>query len=178
MDKPSLRREMLARRLALTEEERRAAAQNLMRHAVLPTPGVVAGYVAVRHEIDVMPLLNALSARGVVCALPVVCHGKVMTFCRWRPGMLMQKNRYGIEEPEAAEEVVPDTVLVPLLAYDLQGHRLGYGGGYYDATLSALPQVQAIGCAYHWQLLAGNIPADPHDRKLKAVLTDHGFTAF
>lgn len=75
------------------------------------------------------------------------------------------------------EPGVPDMLLVPLLAWDGQGRRLGYGGGYYDRTLAALPGCRTIGCAYAAQQVA-EVPAGPHDRPLDAVATEEGLTSF
>ena len=94
----------------------------------------------IRDEADPRALMSALSALGHPLALPcVVAARSALVFRRWKTGDRLAPNAYGIAEPLAsAEEVMPSVVLVPLLAFDAEGHRLGYGGGYYDRTLELL----------------------------------------
>jgi 5-formyltetrahydrofolate cyclo-ligase len=90
----------------------------------------------------------------------------------------MNPGAHGIHEPLAHwPRVVPDILLVPLLAYDDDGYRLGYGGGYYDRTLAALPGARAIGIAYAGQRM-DFLPRDAHDYPLNAILTQTGLTVF
>ncbi len=182
----ALRERMRQQALQAREEAARRggaeAAARLAEHglALLETlPGrVVAGYMPVRHEVDVIPLLRALHERGYVLALPVVARREApLSFRRWRPGEALEPGAYGIPAPvTGAPEVVPDIVLAPLVAFDRFGHRLGYGGGYYDRTLAALRvvrPVQAIGCAHAAQEVE-RIPALPTDARLDWLLTEEG----
>lgn len=143
-DKQALRALFRSRRAGAHRQRAVQAAEAVAARfveAVAPRPGmVVAGYYAIGNELDVMVLLRRLDAVGVACALPVVrARGEEMVFRRWRPNAVLEPGRFRIPEPARdAEEVVPDVVVVPFVAADLSGHRLGQGGGYYDVTLAAL----------------------------------------
>jgi 5-formyltetrahydrofolate cyclo-ligase len=137
----------------------------------------IAGFWPMGSEIDIRPLLHALVSRGYPILLPATPpRGQPLTFRRWRPGDAMLPDRFGTVAPPG-EPGVPDMLLVPLLAWDLHGNRLGYGGGYYDRTLAGLPGRRAIGCAYAMQQV-DRVPAGPHDVPLDAVATECGVTVF
>jgi 5-formyltetrahydrofolate cyclo-ligase len=140
----------------------------------LPPHAVVAGYWPIRDEADPRALMAALAARGHTLALPRIgAKGAALSFRRWNEGDGLIDNHHAIPEPRAdAQVVTPDIVLVPLLAFDASGHRLGYGGGYYDRTLAALP-ARAIGIAYAGQRVEA-LPREPHDHPLDGVLTENG----
>jgi len=143
--------------------------------ATLPPPpgAVVAGYWPMRGEIDPRPLLEALHARGHAIVLPETPpRGQPLIFRRWRPGMAMVRGRFGTQVP-TGEIRVPDVVFIPLLAFDRTGRRLGYGGGYYDRTLAALPGAIAVGCAFAAQELDA-VPAGDYDAPLHAIATERG----
>ncbi len=141
---------------------------------ILSSHAIVAGYWPVRDEADPRALMAALAARGVILALPrIAAKGAALSFHRWREGDALIDNHHGIAEPSAdCEIVVPDIVLVPLLAFDTFGHRLGYGGGYYDRTLAALG-ARSIGIAYAGQEV-DTLSRESHDHPLDAVLTENG----
>jgi 5-formyltetrahydrofolate cyclo-ligase len=142
-------------------------------------PGaVVSGFLPFQSEVDVRPLLARLAATGLVTALPVVTgRGKPLTFRAWRPGEPTEAGAWNIPVPlEKAAPVVPDVLLVPMLAFDSGGFRLGYGGGFYDRTLEALradKRVIAVGVAYAAQEVH-HVPRGPHDQPLDWILTDMG----
>jgi 5-formyltetrahydrofolate cyclo-ligase len=143
---------------------------------------VVAGYWPVRDEADPRALMQILSARGSKLALPRIdAKDAALSFREWREGDALVDNHHGIAEPRAdAETVTPDVVFVPLLAFDARGHRLGYGGGYYDRTLDALRakgKILAIGVAYAGQEVA-EILSEQHDHALDAVITETGLRKF
>lgn len=179
--KVRLRAEALARRAAIDPDARRAAAAALASLGLklaLAARAIVAGFVAVRDEIDPLPLMQALAAGGAQLALPAVIGARSpLAFRAWSPGGALAPGAYGIPEPPPqAAAVTPDVVLVPLAAFDRAGHRIGYGGGYYDRTLAALRAtraVLAIGVAFAVQETA-EIPAQPHDAALDLVLTEAG----
>lgn len=134
---------------------------------------VVAGFWPLSGEIDIRPLLLALAGRGHPVALPITpAVGNPLTFARWRPGDPLVRERFGTVRPEG-EPLVPDLLLVPLLAFDGQCRRLGYGGGFYDRTLAALPGPTAIGCAFAAQRV-DCVAAEAHDMRLDAVATERG----
>lgn len=139
---------------------------------------VVAGYWPLRQEIDVRPLLARLRAHGCVIALPVVlAPHRPLLFRVWRTGTRLETGAYGTRHPgTTAATVVPDLVLVPLLAFDRAGFRLGYGGGYYDRTLAALRRrrkVLALGIAFAGQAVAA-VPRDRFDQPLDGIVTERG----
>ena len=150
-----------------------ALAQHVLRE-LPPHPGAaVAGFWPMEGEIDIRPLLTALHARGHAILLPHTPKlGNPLIFRHWHPGAAMIRERFGTFRP-AGEEGVPDLLYVPLVAFDRRGHRLGYGGGFYDRTLPLLPHAVAIGCAFAAQELDA-VPASPHDARLHAVATEHG----
>ncbi len=133
----------------------------------------IAGYWPIRGEIDPRPLLLAL---GRPIALPVTGpRGTALTFRLWRPGDALAPGPFGLSEPTGLP-AAPDVLLVPLLAYDASGNRLGYGGGYYDRTIAATGAL-AIGAAYAGQEVAA-VPAGPDDRPLAGVVTETGLRYF
>lgn len=137
---------------------------------------VVAGYWPVRDELDPREALRALAERGFRIALPrVVAKGLPLEFRLWREGDELDPDRMGIASPPIASETLdPDLILVPLLAFDALGRRLGYGGGYYDRTLTALrarKPILAIGLAYEHQETP-EVPAGPVDARLDGVVTE------
>ncbi len=143
-----------------------------------PPPGqVVAGFWPLPGEIDIRPLLLALAGRGHQIVLPATPpSGKPLAFHRWRPGDRLVAERFGTVRA-AGEALRPDVLLVPLLAFDAAGGRLGYGGGYYDRTLAALPGRRAIGCAFSAQQVT-EVPMGPHDVPLDLVATEEGMASW
>lgn len=143
---------------------------------------VVALFAPIGTEIDTGPLASGLRAAGARLALPVVVDMKApLLFRLWSAGEPLVEvagpGRLSIPvPPESAPLVIPDVLVVPLAAFDPGGHRLGYGGGYYDRTLAALrraKRVEALGYAFAVQELPC-LPAEPHDERLDAVVTDAG----
>jgi 5-formyltetrahydrofolate cyclo-ligase len=175
----ALRREKLAARMALDEKTRAELAARIEAHlaallAPLP-PQTLAFCAPVRGEFDARPLASLLLERGWQAAMPVVTAvAAPMRFHLWTPSSAMSVDRYGIPIPADGEEVVPDIVLLPLLAFDAQGFRLGYGGGYFDRTLAALvPRPRAIGVGFELGRVA-DIRPQAHDIGLDAVVTEAG----
>lgn len=139
---------------------------------------VVSGFLAMAGEVDPAPLMARLAEQGAQLCVPrVAAKAAPLVFHRWMPETKLVVSSFGVSEPDAATpELVPDVLLVPLLAFDKQGYRLGYGGGFYDRTLAALraqKSIRAIGVAYAGQEVE-NLPHDEFDERLDAVLTEDG----
>lgn len=176
--KAELRKAARERRKALAFAEFGAA---LAAHtsALGTEPGMmVGGYHALPEEADPAELLEALAALGCHIAFPrVAAKGQPLEFHRIPDGEMLARGAYGIYEPlEHWPRAAPDLVLVPLLAFDADGHRLGYGGGFYDRTL-ALLTARAVGIAYAGQQV-DFLPRHAHDYRLNAVLTEQGLKVF
>ena len=134
---------------------------------------VVAGVWPLPREPDLRPLWHALHACGQAVLLPQTSPpGGALLFRRWHPGCTMLPGRFGTCHPDGAV-AVPDLVFVPLLAFDAEGYRLGYGGGYYDRTLAALPRARAVGYGFGFQQVDA-VPRGPFDLKLPAIVTEAG----
>lgn len=186
--KRALRQALLAQRSAVIAAQPASAPLAVRDHylaAFAPPPGaVVSAFWPMPGELDLRPLLEALHERGCICALPVVAaRNAPLTFRSWEPGAPLVTSRFGIAEPGPESPVVrPQHSLVPLLAFDGDGFRLGYGGGFYDRTLAALradgagPYI-AIGAA-----LAGQehpqLPREPFDERLDALVIETGVRRF
>ncbi len=165
--------------------DRVAAARDLARlaadvYALAPSSApVVSSYLAIGSELDPAPLAAALAARGATIALPVMAaKAAPLKFRAWAPGDPLVSREWGIREPAPDCPVVePDLLLVPLLLVDNTGHRLGYGGGFYDRTLADLRarrSVVALGVAYDLQMVDA-VPQEAYDEPLDRVLTPSGF---
>jgi 5-formyltetrahydrofolate cyclo-ligase len=168
------RRAALARRHGLVPA---AAGQALAAHVLRdcpPPPGaIVSGFWPMGEEIDIRPLLHALHERGNPVALPVTPRrGEPLTFVDWQPGDALVPERFGTMRP-IGDILVPDMLLIPLLAFDTKGGRLGYGGGFYDRTLAALANRFRLGCAFAAQQVDA-VPVGPYDVRLDAVATENG----
>ena len=179
--KAALRRDAAARRDTLAPHERERAALTVAAAAfpVAVAPGTaVSGFFPIRSEISPLPLMRRLAIGGARLALPVIAgRGQPLTMRAWAFGAPVATGVWGIREPYPdAEEVFPDIVIVPLLAFDRHGGRLGYGGGFYDRTLRrlrAMKSVTAIGLAFAAQQIA-EVPTGPGDERLDVVLTEGG----
>lgn len=172
--KAEARRHALERRAGCDPALGAALAGHVLAEAPPPAGAVVAGFWPMGQEIDIRPLLQALEARGHPLVLPVTPRrGQPLAFRRWRFGAPLERGPMGTRQPGEGETVPPDWLLVPLLAFDRAGRRLGYGGGYYDRTLAALPGATALGCGYAAQEM-DVVPAGPMDARLARVATEQG----
>lgn len=180
--KREVRRRCSDARAALATEARDAAASSVAAFGIgfaSPRAGCsVSAYAAMGAELDPAGLIARLDREHFVTCLPVTPPlGNPLVFRTWRPGEPLVERRWGIREPaDDAPAIDPDLLLVPLLAFDRQGRRLGYGGGYYDRTLARLRRLKpviAIGLAFASQEVP-EVPASPHDEPLDWVLTENG----
>jgi 5-formyltetrahydrofolate cyclo-ligase len=177
--KGELRRAALARREALPATERAQAAETIAARTfpvAVKSGTIVAGFMPMKSELNPLPLMRKLAAAGARLALPAVAgRGQPLIMRAWAFGAPLAAGVWGIREPEpSAPAVAPEIVIVPLLAFDRSGHRIGYGAGYYDLTIAALRATQAvvaIGVAFAAQEIAA-VPATPHDAPLDLVLTE------
>jgi 5-formyltetrahydrofolate cyclo-ligase len=187
-DKERLRQEARARRKqlarALPDYADYIAAQYADRVDELgfAPDAVVAGYWPFREEADPRPLMQALAANGHPLVLPRISRRTApLEFRRWIEGDPMRPNAFEIAEPLAGAEIMtPSIVLVPMLSFDAAGYRLGYGGGYYDRTLTLLRaerKIIAVGIAYAGQEVP-DVPRRDHDEPLDAIVTEKGFRKF
>jgi len=181
-EKREERTRALARRAAAFATHGKRARARLAEHGLgflAPPPGaIISGFAAIRDEIDPSALLERLAGEGYSLALPVMQgKNKPLLFRAWAPGDAMGKVQWGIAEPLPDKpELQPDIVLVPLLAFDAAGYRLGYGGGFYDRSLKqlrAIKPVVAVGIAYD-ELKVDAVPHLHYDQPLDWVLTPSG----
>ena len=177
--KAGLRREAIARRDALPAAARQRAAETIAARefpVAVASGTVVAGFSPMKSEISPIPLLRKLAALGAQLALPVVAgKGKPLIMRAWSSGEPLVAGVWGIREPgPEAPEVEPDILIVPLLAFDRHGHRIGYGAGYYDLTIAKLRAKKAVvaaGIALAAQEIAA-VPTTHSDVRLDLVLTE------
>jgi 5-formyltetrahydrofolate cyclo-ligase len=171
--KRALRERMLAAREGWNPACGAVLAEHVLRELPPPAGAVVSGFWPMAQEMDIRPLLHALHERGHPIVLPETPkRGNPLIFRLWHPGSVMVPERFGTHRPDGKVRD-PDFLLVPLLAFDRRGYRLGYGAGFYDRTLAALSGRFRLGVAYAAQEL-DEVPAGPYDARLDAVATERG----
>lgn len=140
------------------------------------TGKIVAAYMTMRTELDPTPTMQALAAGNRICVPVIEARGQPLKFREWTPGCDMVDGPFGARVPASGDWLEPEIVIVPLVAFDADCNRLGYGGGFYDRTLErlrALRPTRAIGFAYAAQQMAGLV-LEPTDQRLDAVVTEAG----
>jgi 5-formyltetrahydrofolate cyclo-ligase len=182
-EKKNLREAARAKRAQLA----RACADFAQRIAAyaneLPVPrgAMMSGYVAIGDEADPAHLIAVLKTRGCEIAYPRVHRGQPLTFHVPVEGEHWVRSAFGVLEPRPDWPLAhPTVLLVPLLAFDSDGYRLGYGGGYYDRTLAqfrAEREITAIGIAFAGQEM-DRVPREPRDEPLDGMVTEDGFRRF
>lgn len=181
-EKASLRLTARQRREQALRTDGSALARRIAAHGIdflRPSPqAVVSGYMSLPDEISTGPIMGWLDAEGYRLAMPVMQgRDKPLLFRAWSPGDDMEPKTWGIAEPTEDKPVlVPDILLVPLLAFDAQGWRVGYGGGYFDRTLRALRatrRIAAVGLGLD-ELEVDAVPHLDYDERLDWVLTPSG----
>ena len=179
VEKATLRKQA-ARHRSLLMANRPSADNDLLRHLDQVVEcygtGIFAAYVPIRSELSPLPIVNALTARGIATAMPVTPPpGGPLVFYRWAPGMELDEGPYNTKQPRiSSEPVVPKVILAPLLAFDAGCWRLGYGGGFYDRSIAEIRgaghEVAVIGIAFAGQQV-DKVPTGPYDMALDAVWT-------
>jgi 5-formyltetrahydrofolate cyclo-ligase len=177
--KAALRREAVARRAALAAGTRAAVGETIAARPfpVSCGPGtIVSGFMPLANELDPQPLMRKLAEQGARLALPVVIgRDKPLIIRAWAFGEPLATGVWGIREPKpSAPAVDPDIILVPMVAFDRAGHRIGYGAGYYDMTIALLrarKAIVAVGLAFAVQEIS-EVPATPRDARLDLLLTE------
>lgn len=146
---------------------------------------VVSSYWPIGREFDTHILTDEIIERGGHIALPVIQEGsRVLRFARWTPHDDVEMGKYGICQPvvnDQTEHVDPDILVIPLLAFDRRGYRLGYGGGYYDSTLSDIrsrKNAVAVGIGFSQQACLFNLPVEDHDIRMDYIITEQGAQKF
>lgn len=138
---------------------------------------VIAGYMAIQTEIDPYVSMATMHKLGRAICLPVIPgHAMPLLFREWTPDCAMIEGDFGALIPRGGRELTPDLAIVPLVGFDMFGHRLGYGGGFYDRTLAILRKnrkFKAVGFAFAGQELT-DIPTDKYDQALDAIITENG----
>lgn len=140
----------------------------------------LAGYMPIRTEIDPLPAMAEAAAHGPVGVPVIQGAGLPLKFSRWEPGCALRAGPFGAMVPEVGAFFEPEILIVPLVAFDRQGGRLGYGGGFYDRTLERLRNMRstlAIGFAWAAQQ-AENLPLEPTDQPLDLIVTENGIIEF
>ena len=135
---------------------------------------IIGGYYPVNFEINILEFLNKLESKGHKISLPVIKKNKEMDFYNWSTKNLLKLNKYGIPEPEQIKKVLPDILLVPLVAFDNRLYRIGYGGGYYDRYIQKISNKKKlfkIGIAHSCQKI-NRVPANKYDKKLDIIITE------
>jgi 5-formyltetrahydrofolate cyclo-ligase len=180
--KARYRNERLAARDAIPAEDRIEKGLAMVVHggdAIDIRPGdIVSGFLPIRSEVDIRPLMARLRERGARLCVPVILNRSTIVFRELVPGVPLVPVGFGTSGPGPEAAVLdPDIMLVPLSAFDKSGHRIGYGAGHYDRAIERLHQKgldpRLIGIAFDCQEVP-SVPAEPHDIRLDAILTESG----
>ena len=135
---------------------------------------VIGGYYPVNFEIDDLKLLKKFEENKLIISLPVIKKNFQMDFYKWSFSNLLKVNKYGIPEPDVKNKIYPDILLIPLVAFDKNLNRLGYGGGYYDRYIEKLSKkknIIKIGLAFSVQEI-DKVPINVYDQKLDYIVTN------
>ena len=180
-EKAAARKAAFARRKASHDPDRAAQAIVHLMSALLPHKGkTIAGYMPIWTEVTPVPAMAAMAAFGPIVVPVIQGAGKPLKFREWTPTCEMEEGEFGASIPKSGGFLDPDVLIVPMVAFDNSGARLGYGGGFYDrslAELTAKKPVLAIGYAYAGQE-AGQLPREDTDQLLDALVTEVGITIF
>ena len=138
---------------------------------------IIGGYYPSNYEVDILKFIEKATEKKFKIVLPVIKSSKKMSFKPWFFREPLYMNNFGILEPKTKKELIPDLILVPLVAFDKHLNRIGYGKGYYDRSLQKLKKIKkksvSIGIAYSFQE-SNKIPINKHDVKLDYIFTERG----
>ena len=147
---------------------------NLLKKITNLKGKIIGGYYPVNNEVDDLHILRMLEKKKIAIALPLVKKNFKMNFIKYSINYPFVVNKYGIPEPSPGKIVFPDILLVPLVAFDKNLNRLGYGAGYYDRLIKSLKKnkkIITIGLAFHFQEFY-SIPISKYDQKLNYIITN------
>ena len=176
------RERLIGLRLAISANQRKRLSARIIRHldeALGDIAGLtISGYWAFRGEPDLRPWMEDLGRRGAVCALPVVVQRRApLVFRTWGRGEALEPGVWDIPVPAGGVHVTPDVVIAPVVGFDPASYRLGYGGGFFDRTLAAMPRrTRFVGVGYARQAIATIYPQD-HDVAMDVVVTEKGIVS-
>lgn len=173
--------------MALPPEERAqkslAVRDNFIKAVYLPKGAMISAYIPFNSELDPLPLMDVLIERGYTALMPYTAPNQTLiTFRSWTRSTPLQRTLHGLMEPvpDDAPPHIPDVIIMPLLAFDGKGHRLGYGAGYFDQTLAYLKtktKFRTIGVAFQMQYY-DDVPVEMHDYPLDMCVTEEKVYTF
>lgn len=183
--KKLIREIALRRRDALPLDYRNKIASKLVSYVGewnISPKQIISAFLPMRSEIDLRPLMEELAVRGARLCLPAILDQQSMEFREFLPNTQMIDMGFGTIGPAESSPVLePEVMLIPLAAFDARGHRIGYGGGYYDRAIARLHQLgknpRLIGTAFECQRTE-HVPDEPHDMPLKYMLSETGLHSF
>ncbi len=183
MNKEDVRAQAILHRDKIRPEDEGIENAAALLKAHVPAEGkIVSAYWPLGNEFDVRYMIDDLLKAGVRVALPVASKtSREMQFAPWDGKSALVKGDWGIMVPNTQERVEPDILLVPFLAFDTKGNRMGRGAGHYDATIAALrakKDILAVGVGYAAQAVLFNLPVEEHDQKLDMIITPAGVHDF
>ena len=187
LSKEKLRKYFLEKRNKISFQHAKLVSDKISQYSEVISkfykPSIIAGFYPFRNEINLIPLMKRFTVLGNKICLPITpSKYQTLKFREWTPEVELVKGKYGILEPNENSKVLePDLLLVPLLAYDSFGYRLGYGGGFYDRTLNQLisnnRKTNSIGVAFKFQKCK-KLPIGEFDIPLNSILNEDGIYHF
>ena len=176
MNKSQLRKKILKIRKNNFNKNLKININNFISFLKLNTDSAdnLGGYYPSNHEIDDLEILDLLEKKNFKISLPVIRKNNQMDFFKWSNNDPLKINKFGIPEPISSKKFYPDILLIPLVSYDNDLNRLGYGGGFYDRYIEKIEKVKKvikIGLAFSCQKIK-NMPLSKHDKKLDFIITE------
>jgi len=174
-----MRRVLLERRAAVPREQITQWSEQISAHLLerieAANARMVSAYWPIRAEPELRPLLQTLRDRGIATALPVcTALHQPMTFRAWKSGDRLERGLWKIPYPAEGPDVLPDVVISPVVGFDPENYRLGYGGGFFDRTLAAMPALPLVlGIGYSMMAIP-TIHPQPHDIPMSTIITERG----